>query len=137
MTASLATASKIRSPSTASSQNSLIPRRKRTLLERPDHHRAEHRARYGPRAAKDIHAADNDSCDHAKLEAAPSLDRNVAETREKHEAGEPDRAPQIYEGQEDDPLDRQSDELRRFGIGADRIEPSGEAADTSFPLGKR
>ena len=89
------------------------------------------------RAAKDIDAADDDRGDHAELEAAPGLDRDVAETREKHEAAEARKGAADDEGEEDDALHRQSDELRRFGIGADRIEPSGEAQIARAELGKR
>ena len=46
-----------------------------TLLERADHHGAEHRARNRSGAAKDIDAADDHRGDHAELEARVRLRR--------------------------------------------------------------
>ena len=97
-----------------------------TLFERPDHHGAEHRARDRSGAAKDIDAADDDRGDHAELEAAAGFDGDVAETNEKHEAAEACERPADDEREEDDALHRQADELRRLGVGADRIEPPGK-----------
>ena len=126
MTASLATASKMSSPSTASSQNSLMPRRKRLCSSVPIITAPSIAPDDRSGAAKDVDAADDDRGDHAELQAASGLDRDVAEAREKHEAAEPREGAADDEGEENDALDRQSDQLRRLGIGADRVEASGE-----------
>ena len=63
MTASLATASRIRRPSTASRQNSLICEAQQALIERADDDAAEHGAEHGSRAAEDVDAADHDRGD--------------------------------------------------------------------------
>ncbi len=58
------------------------------LLEDADHHGAEHRANHRARSAEDVDPTDDDGGDHLKLQPDAGLDRDGAEARQRHEAGE-------------------------------------------------